>query len=217
MSVVSAIFAVGGDSGGKGKEKEDSDDESDNGSRFLGETMREGWQEMAALCGKMTDDEEGCTVGFLLSMVSNICRMEPTQVVRLCCGLGDDSVAVGMVKIEMEVREVCSLADDDDIMKSELDDKRQEVGDLEEDVKELKKTIAKLEGEVMFQMRMREEDRKNSGTKREGFMGRGMRLVEVLCLLQGAQGLSLKVLGRWLCMVSQHACLWTRSFSMLIG
>ena len=35
-------------------------------------------------------------------------------------------------------------------------------------MKELKTTIAKLEGEVRFQKRMREEDRKNSGTKREG-------------------------------------------------
>ena len=170
-SVVSAIFAVGGDSGGKEKEKEDSDDRSDDGSRFLGETMTEGWQEMAALCGKMTDAEEGRIVGFLLSVVSNACRMEPTQVVRLCCGLGDDCVALGMDKIEMEAREVCSFADSHAIMKSELDNKRQEVGDLEEDVKELKKTVTKLEGEVRFQRRMREEDRKKSGTKREGFMG----------------------------------------------
>ena len=87
-------------------------------------------------------------VGFLLSVVSNVCRMEPTQVVRLCCGLGDDCVAVGMDKIEMEAREVCSRADDYDIMKSELDNKRQEVEDLEEDMKELKKTVGKLEGEV---------------------------------------------------------------------
>ena len=128
--------------------------------------MREGWQEMAALCGKMTDAEEGRMVGFLLSVVSNVCRMEPTEVVRLCCGLGDECVAVGMDKIEMEVREVCSFADSHDIMKSELDDKRQEVGDLEEDVKELKKTIVELEGEVGRQKRLREEDRKNSGTKR---------------------------------------------------
>ena len=82
------------------------------------------------------------------------------------CELGYDCVAVGMDKIEMEAREVCSLADNYDIMKSELDDKRQEVEDLEEDVKELKETVMKLEGEVMFQKRMREEDRKNSGTKR---------------------------------------------------
>ena len=33
---------------------------------------------MATLCGKMTDAEEGCIVGFLLSVVSNVCRMEPT-------------------------------------------------------------------------------------------------------------------------------------------
>ena len=43
--------------------------------------MREGRQEMAALCGKMTDAEEGHMVGFLLSVVSNVCRMELTQVV----------------------------------------------------------------------------------------------------------------------------------------
>ena len=51
-------------------------------------------------------------------------------MVRLCCGLGNDYVAVGIDKIEMEAKEVCSLADDYHIMKSELDDKRQEVGDL---------------------------------------------------------------------------------------
>ena len=94
--------------------------------------------------------------------------MQPTLVVRLCCGLGDDCAAVGMDKIEMEAREVCLFADSHDIMKSELDDKRQEVGDLEEDVKELKKTVAKLEGEVRFRKRLRVEDKKNSGTNREG-------------------------------------------------
>ena len=41
-SIVSAIFNVGGDSGRKRKEKEDSDDGSDDGLCFLGETMREG-------------------------------------------------------------------------------------------------------------------------------------------------------------------------------
>ena len=166
-SVVSAIFQVGGDSGRKGKEKEDSDIGSDDGSRFLAETMREGWQEMASLCGKMTDTEEGRMVGVLLSVVSNVCRMKPTEVVRLFCGLRDDCIAVGMDKIETEAREVCSLADDYDIMKSELDDKWQEVGDLEEDVKELRKAVAKLEGEVKVQKWMVEETRKNSGTKRE--------------------------------------------------
>ena len=79
---------------------------------------------MAALCGKMTDAEGGCMVGFRLSVVSNVCRMEPTQVVRLCCRLGDDCVAVGMDKVKMEAKEVCSFADNHDVMKSELDDKR---------------------------------------------------------------------------------------------
>ena len=50
--------------------------------------------------------------------------MEPTQVVRLCWGLGDDCATVGMDKIEMEVREVCSLANNYNVMKSELDVKR---------------------------------------------------------------------------------------------
>ena len=184
-SVVSANFAIGGASGGKGKEKEDIDDGSDDESRFWGQTMREGWQEMATLYGKMTDAEEGRMVGFLLSVVLNVCRMQPTQVVRLCCGLGDNCVAVGMDKIEIEARELYSLADDYEIMKSELDDKRQEMGDLQEDMKELKKTIGKLEkeayelkvkfgfleGEVKFLKRMQVEDRKNSGTKREGLTG----------------------------------------------
>ena len=56
----------------------------------------------------------------------------------------------------MEAREVCSLADDNKIMKSELDDNRQEVGDLEEDVKELTKKADWLEGQVRFQKRVRE-------------------------------------------------------------
>ena len=56
-------------------------------------------------------------------------------------------------------------------MKSQLDAKQQEVGDLEENMKELKKTIAKLKGEVRFQQKIREEDRKNSGTKRVGLFG----------------------------------------------
>ena len=55
---------------------------------------------------------------------------------------------MGIDKIEMEAREVCSFADSHDIMKSELDDKRQEVGDLEEDVKELRKKVEWLEGQV---------------------------------------------------------------------
>ena len=40
--------------------------------------MREGWQEMVELCGKITDPEEGRMVGFLLSVVSNVSRMKPT-------------------------------------------------------------------------------------------------------------------------------------------
>ena len=42
---------------------------------------------------------------------------------------------------------------------------------LEEQVKRLKKTIAKLEGEVRFQKKMRAEDKKNSDTKRVDFWG----------------------------------------------
>ena len=37
----------------------------------------------------------------LLSVVSNIGRMEPTQVICLCYRLGDDCVAVGVDKVEM--------------------------------------------------------------------------------------------------------------------
>ena len=81
-SVISAVYAVGRDFGSKGKEKEDSDAGSYDGSRVWKYTMREGWQEMAELCGKITDAEEGNMFGFLLSVVSNVCRMEPTQVVR---------------------------------------------------------------------------------------------------------------------------------------
>ena len=77
-SIESVIFAIGEDSGGKAKEKEDSDNGNDDGSRFWWETMREGWQEMAAWYGNVTDAEEGRMVGFLLSVVSKICRMEPT-------------------------------------------------------------------------------------------------------------------------------------------
>ena len=42
---------------------------------------------------------------------------------------------------------------------------------MEEDVKELGRKVEWLERQVRFYKRMREEDRKNSGTKREGFMG----------------------------------------------
>ena len=38
-------------------------------------------------------------------------------------------------------------------------------------MKELKKKVEWLEGQKRFYIRMREEDRRNSGTKREGFMG----------------------------------------------
>ena len=38
-------------------------------------------------------------------------------------------------------------------------------------MKELKKKVEWLEGQKRYYMRLREEDRKNSGTKREGFMG----------------------------------------------
>ena len=75
-----------------------------------------------------------------------------------------------MDKIEREVIHVCLFADEYNFAKSELDNKRLEIGELEEDVKELKKKVKWLEGKVRFQMRVREEDRKNSGTKREGFM-----------------------------------------------
>ena len=169
-SVDSAILPLGGDLGRKHKEKEDGDDESDDGSHFLGETMTERWHEMRALCAKMTDAEERHMVGFLLSVVSNVCRMEPTQVIQWCYGLKDDCAAVEMDKIEVEAREVCSLADNYKIMKSELFDKRQEVGNLEEDVKGLRKKVEWLEGQVRFQKRVRGEDRKNSDTKRQRFM-----------------------------------------------
>ena len=68
--------------------------------------MREEWQEMAALGREMTEAEEGCMGGFLLSVVANLCRMEPAQVVWLCCALWDDCVAVGMDRIETKAREV---------------------------------------------------------------------------------------------------------------
>ena len=42
---------------------------------------------------------------------------------------------------------------------------------MEEDVKELRKKVEWLEGQKRFYLRMREEDGKNSGTKREGFIG----------------------------------------------
>ena len=85
-------------------------------------------------------------VGFLLLVVSNVCRMELTQVVWLSCGLGEDCVVVGMDKIEGEAMDVCSLSDEYNNVKRELDIKRQEVGDLEKEVKALKKTVARLEG-----------------------------------------------------------------------
>ena len=42
------------------------------------------------------------------------------------------------------------------------------IGELEKEAHELKVKYGFLEGEVKFQKRMREEERKNSGTKREG-------------------------------------------------
>ena len=104
-------------------------------------------------------------VGFLLSVVSNIYRMEPTQILHSCCGLGEDCVTVGMEKIERQAMDVCSFADKYDLAKSELDDKRQEVGDLEEEVKELKKTIGKLEGDLRFEKWMAKKARRNSDMK----------------------------------------------------
>ena len=41
------------------------------------------------------------------------------------------------------------------------------MGDLDGDVKQLKKTFYKLKGEMRFQRRLREEDKKNSSTSRE--------------------------------------------------
>ena len=43
---------------------------------------------MVEVCDKITDIELGYTIGFLLLVVSNVCRMEPTQVVWLCSGQG---------------------------------------------------------------------------------------------------------------------------------
>ena len=71
----------------------------------------------------------------------------------------------------MQAREVFSFAHSHDIIKSELDDKRQEVGDLEEDVKELRKKVKWWEGQVRVQVKGRAYDKRNSGTKREGLMG----------------------------------------------
>ena len=95
------IFAVGRYFGGKGKEKEGSEECNDNRSCFLGNTIREGWQEIEALCSKIADAEEGRMCGFILSSVSNVCRAKPTQVVRLCCGIQEDYVAVVIHKIDM--------------------------------------------------------------------------------------------------------------------
>ena len=50
-------------------------------------------------------------------------------------------MAVGIDKIEQEAMDVCSFADEYDIAKSERDDKRQKVGDLEKDVKDLRKKV----------------------------------------------------------------------------
>ena len=76
-----------------------------------------------------------------------------------------------MDEIEIEARELCSLADNYNIMKSELHDKRQEVGDLEEDMTKLKKTIAKVEKELRFQKTRVETARENTGTKRKEIFG----------------------------------------------
>ena len=43
---------------------------------------------------------------------------------------------------------------------------------MAEDVKELKKTIGRLEGDLRFEKRLKEKGRINSGTKRVGLYGR---------------------------------------------
>ena len=48
---------------------------------------------------------------------------------------------VGMDKIGREAMDVCSFSDKYNNAKRELDNKRQEVGDLEKEVKELKKPL----------------------------------------------------------------------------
>ena len=99
---------------------------------------------MADWCGKITNSEDGCMVGFLLSVMFNICSLEPTQMIQVCCWLGEDCVAAGMDNFDREAIDICSFADEYYIAKNELDDKRQEVEHLEEEVKELKKTVARL-------------------------------------------------------------------------
>ena len=62
------------------------------------------------------------------------------------------------------------MAYDYDIMKSELNNKQQEMGDLEGEVEELNKTIVKLQGRVKFQKRIMEQTKRNSSSRRENWM-----------------------------------------------
>ena len=82
MSVATAIFNIGGDYKRKEKKKEDSDGGCYHGSRVWEDTMREACQKMAQLYAMINDAEERSMVRFLLSVVSNVCRMEPTPIVR---------------------------------------------------------------------------------------------------------------------------------------
>lgn len=105
-------------------------------------------------------------VGFLLLVVSNMCRIEPTQIVCLCCGLGKNIVTIGMDTIEQEAMHVHSLADNYNIVKIELVDKWHDGWNLEGEVGELKGTVGKLEEEVRVERGLKEMDKKCSGIRR---------------------------------------------------
>ena len=78
------------------------------------------------------------------------------------------------------------------------------IGELEKEAHELKVKYGFLEGEVKFQKRMREEDRKNSGTKREGLTRPHWRDVPCQVLLSE----SIRVLAWWLLMWTGNLGMW---------
>ena len=82
----------------------------------------EGWQKMAELYGNISNTGERCMVHFPLSIVHTSYRMMPTQVICLCCRLDDYCVVVGIYHSTKQVIEACSLADDYNIVNSELED-----------------------------------------------------------------------------------------------
>lgn len=67
----------------------------------------------------------------------------------------------------MEPMDLCLFADEYDIATSELNNKQQEMEELQEVVKGLRNAVAMLQGDVQVQIRLWVEDHENHSTQRE--------------------------------------------------